>query len=29
MTDSKKLRDAVAAKGLKYNYLADNIGLTP
>ena len=29
MTDSKKLRDAVAAKGLKYNYLADNLGLTP
>ena len=29
MTDSKKLRDAVAAKGLKYNYLADNLGLAP
>ena len=29
MTDSKKLREAVAAKGLKYNYLADNLGITP
>ena len=28
MTDSKRLRDAIREKGLRYGYVAENLGIT-
>ena len=29
MTNTKMLREAIKSKGLKYNYVADQLGITP
>ena len=29
MTNTEMLRDAIKARGLKYNYVAEQLGITP